>query len=153
MIMTDMSHIDVPSDATGEGSGYWYRRGYSDAMADQPRRFYAVKIETKNTAEGNPRRGWLIYDSNSYLVGFADENYRSNGALHNAAAILAGHELEAHEVGGQSGAGYDGQGGSWATGPKGTVRISILCVLSVTPGEYRTAKKHGAGWGDTARQF
>lgn len=109
----------------------------NEKVAEQ--RFYAVKLETKHTTAGSPRRGWLIYDADSHLAGFADEEYRGNGALHNAAAILAGHELETHEVGGQSGAGYDGQGGSVATGPKGTVRISVLCVLSVTPGEYRTA--------------
>lgn len=106
-------------------------------------RFYAIKIETKDSANGNPRRGWLIYHTDGHLEGFADEGSRGNGALHNAAAKLAGHDLKGHEQGGQSDAGYDGHGGSVATGPQGKVQITVLCVLSVTPGEYRTAKTHG----------
>lgn len=106
-------------------------------------RFYAVKVETDNTTSGNPRRGWLVYDAAGHLAGFADEGYRGNGALHNAAAILAGHELAEHEQGGETDAGYDGQGGSIATGPAGTVRITPLAVLSVPAREYNTARKHG----------
>lgn len=163
--MTDMGHIDVPSDTTGEYSGHWYRRGYADALASVQKKinktekiFYAVKIETIPDAAGNRRGGWLVYDAAGELAGFADDGGRGYGALHNAAAILAGHGLRGHEHGGQTGAGFDGQGGSIATGLNGTVRITVLCVLPVTPGEYKTARTHGTkkdpSYPDgTARQF
>jgi hypothetical protein len=33
---------------------------------------YAVKIQTTNDANGNSRRGWLVYSSDGCLHGFLD---------------------------------------------------------------------------------
>lgn len=52
----------------------------------------AVKISAPNDRNGNPRRGWLVYDvreqagrigecADSDLVAFVDEGYRGIGAL------------------------------------------------------------------------
>lgn len=48
----------------------------------------AIKISTTNDTNGNPRRGWLIYQDASRggsmgfdLIAFVDENYAGNAAL------------------------------------------------------------------------
>jgi len=112
-------------------------------VRNEVQRFYAMKIEANNDANGNPRRGWLVYDANGIFQGFADEGYRGSGALINAAAILAGHDVETHQQGGNTNAAYDGRDGSTADGPKGTVRLSVMGVVATTPAEYRHALAHG----------
>lgn len=151
--------IVVPSDATSEGSGYWYRRGYSDAIAHQCQQVTTIKIETTHDTNGNPRRGWLVYGADGAFLGFADENYRGTGALANVAAVLAGHDVSPHEQGGRTNVHADGSGGYRCSGPNGTFTVrSALCVLSVTPSEYKTALRHGTKrdpWGADSghRQF
>lgn len=49
------------------------------------KKVYAVKINAGNDANGNPRRGWLLYSSDGYLEGFVDEGYSGQGALREAA--------------------------------------------------------------------
>lgn len=44
----------------------------------------AVKINANNSASGNPRRGWLVYELSGKLVGFVDEGYEGIGALRKA---------------------------------------------------------------------
>lgn len=41
----------------------------------------AVKISTKHDFNGNPRRGWLIYNDTGAYLGFVDEGYSGCGAL------------------------------------------------------------------------
>lgn len=41
----------------------------------------AVKINAKNDANGNPRRGWIMYEANGRIAGFVDEGYQGRGAL------------------------------------------------------------------------
>lgn len=45
--------------------------------------FTAIKIQTKNDSNGNPRRGWLVYQNNS-LAAYVDEGYLGNLALRQA---------------------------------------------------------------------
>lgn len=80
----------------------------------------AVKISATNDRNGNPRRGWLVYQvteqakrigegADSDLVGFVDEGYAGIGALRRA---------------------YP--------------RVHVISEVSVTPAEYRAALKMAA---------
>lgn len=42
---------------------------------------FAVKIDAGNDRNGNPRRGWLIYDNLGSFWGFVDEGYYGHSAL------------------------------------------------------------------------
>jgi hypothetical protein len=42
---------------------------------------YAVRIQTTNDANGNSRRGWLVYSSDGCLRGFVD-GYAGDHALY-----------------------------------------------------------------------
>lgn len=85
---------------------------------------YAVKIQTTNDSSGRPRRGWLIYDPQSELIGFADEDYDSRATVF-ARVERAMSRRPLNEI--------------------GCVCVDIireLCVLNVPAGEYRTARRH-----------
>ena len=41
----------------------------------------AVYIGTKNDTNGNPRRGWILFDSAGTAHGFVDEGYEGHAAL------------------------------------------------------------------------
>lgn len=43
--------------------------------------YFAVKIEADNDRNGNPRRGWLVYDQTGTYAAFVDEGYRGEQAL------------------------------------------------------------------------
>lgn len=44
-----------------------------------------IYLKTKNTPNGNPRRGWLIVDSNGSVIGWLDEDLLGErGALRQA---------------------------------------------------------------------
>jgi hypothetical protein len=44
----------------------------------------AVYIGTAHDSNGNPRRGWVIYNKQGNVIGFVDEGYAGRGALVNA---------------------------------------------------------------------
>lgn len=52
--------------------------------------YYAIKIETKNDSNGNPRRGWLVYDTKGKLEGFARDQFSGDSALRSASHRLTG---------------------------------------------------------------
>ena len=58
-----------------------------DAIPASPS--YAVKITAKKDENGNPRRGWIIYDHTGKRTGFIDEGFE-----HDAALAEAGHVIE-----------------------------------------------------------
>jgi len=41
----------------------------------------AVKINAGNNSNGNPRRGWFVYDREGYFQGFVDDGYAGYGGL------------------------------------------------------------------------
>jgi hypothetical protein len=41
----------------------------------------AVYIATKNDTNGNPRRGWIIFNATGDVAGFVDEGYLGTAAL------------------------------------------------------------------------
>lgn len=45
--------------------------------------YYSVKLCAKQDINGNPRRGWLVYNREADLVGFVDEGYVGERALFN----------------------------------------------------------------------
>lgn len=47
---------------------------------------YAVKINAGNDTNGNPRRGWLLYDAAGAYLGFVDEGYDGRRALTSTAS-------------------------------------------------------------------
>jgi hypothetical protein len=69
----------------------------------------AVKIETKNDTNGNPRRGFIILSDEGSVLAFADQGYRGELATLDAARDAAG--------------------------PGTDVQQSV--TLAVTPGQYR----------------
>ena len=84
---------------------------------------YAVKIETTSDGNGNPRRGFLIYNVEGQLLGFADCQYgNDNKALRDAQYNLAGT--------------YNIDDGDKE------ITIVHLCSLSVPVKEYRNARGH-----------
>ena len=52
---------------------------------------YAIYINANNDTNGNPRRGWLIHESNGAFVGFVDEGYVGRSALRSIAGIVEMH--------------------------------------------------------------
>ncbi|MEV6851984.1 hypothetical protein [Actinoplanes sp. NPDC051411] len=50
---------------------------------------YAVKIDAGHDSNGNPQRGWIIYDHTGAQTGFIDEGFE-----HQAALAEAGHVVE-----------------------------------------------------------
>lgn len=42
--------------------------------------FTTIKIEATNDVNGNPRRGWLVYEGRDF-IGFVDEEHAGNGAV------------------------------------------------------------------------
>jgi hypothetical protein len=43
--------------------------------------YYAVKLNAGDDINGNPRRGWLVYDRTGEFRGFVDEGYRGDRVL------------------------------------------------------------------------
>ncbi len=41
----------------------------------------AVYIATKNDTNGNPRRGWIVFNASGGVSGFVDEGYLGTAAL------------------------------------------------------------------------
>jgi hypothetical protein len=41
----------------------------------------AIYINAGNTGSGNPRRGWIITNSDGEFIDFVDEGYEGNAAL------------------------------------------------------------------------
>jgi len=41
----------------------------------------AQKINAGHNVNGNPRRGWIVYSREGYMIGFVDEGYKGRGAL------------------------------------------------------------------------
>jgi len=50
---------------------------------------YAIYINAKNDANGNPRRGWLCYDRSANFLGFVDEKHAYISAVFPDAIVLA----------------------------------------------------------------
>jgi hypothetical protein len=50
--------------------------------------FYAVKIKTKKDPNGNPRRGWIIYDHTGKQTGFIEEGLEGAAALAEAGPVI-----------------------------------------------------------------
>ena len=89
-------------------------------------RFLAIYIGTTNDTNGNPRRGWYIYDlaDNSAPVTWIEEGYRGWSApVYDIAAHL-----------GMSTA-------TWADIAAARALVRETGRIDVTPGEYRAARK------------
>ena len=41
----------------------------------------AVHVNAMNNSSGNPRRGWIVYDTQGRKLGFVDEGYSGKAAL------------------------------------------------------------------------
>ncbi|GAA4256520.1 hypothetical protein [Dactylosporangium darangshiense] len=50
----------------------------------------AVKLSAPNDENGNPRRGWMIFDSRGEYLGFVDEGH---AALRQAGAVVELHTV------------------------------------------------------------
>jgi len=44
-------------------------------------RKYAIHIGAPNDTNGNPRRGWVVYDADGDYLGSVDEEYRGGAGL------------------------------------------------------------------------
>ena len=42
---------------------------------------FAIKVETTHDTNGNPRRGWLVYERPGMCVDWIEEGYRGRPAL------------------------------------------------------------------------
>ena len=102
--------------------------------------FYAFKIEAKFGTSGQPRRGWLIYNAEGTLRGFANDGARGSGALKNAAASLVGNSINNRQHNGGCAAQVNGNWESY--GPLRNVRLIELGIVNVPAAEYRTALNH-----------
>lgn len=49
----------------------------------------AIYINAGNTKNGNPRRGWIIANSDGEFIDFVDEGYEGTGALKTSAYSTA----------------------------------------------------------------
>jgi hypothetical protein len=49
----------------------------------------AIHINAGNDRNGNPKRGWIITDSDGYFIGFVDEGYGGTGSLQSSAYSFA----------------------------------------------------------------
>ena len=69
---------DMKRNRNGKGpdidSRGYMRRKYRNIVIAQ-------KINATNDGSGNPRRGWIVYSREGYLIGFVDEGYGGRQAL------------------------------------------------------------------------
>lgn len=52
----------------------------------------AMKIRAPQDSNGNPRRGWAIYDEEGYYLGFIDEGYYGDQRLGSIMGIERGRD-------------------------------------------------------------
>lgn len=45
------------------------------------KKVYAIKVNAGTDRNGNPRRGWLLYDAKGMYLGFVNEDYGGQKAL------------------------------------------------------------------------
>ena len=50
----------------------------------------AIKIDAGNNTNGNPRRGWMLYDKDGYYLGFVDEGYTGREGIRNIRHLTEG---------------------------------------------------------------
>lgn len=107
-------------------------RAVLDAVATTPPtppapRFFAVYIGTTNDTNGNPRRGWLMYDLNPETRGIAtwiEEGYRGTSAPVDDVARVLGLPSR-----------------TWGEVSYLRSLVRETGRIDVTPGEYRAARK------------
>lgn len=106
------------------------------------REYVAVKIETKNDVNGNPRRAWLLIDHNGTVALVAPENYRGErGALKDATAALSlvGYDRRDRRHNGIVDPTFDDHGNLYCEGPHVVAIVYPSVCLAVTPGQYRAS--------------
>lgn len=79
---------------------------------------FAIKVETTHDSNGNPRRGWLVYEKPGVCVAFVEEGYAGERAL----------RVAYPEFGPVDGGGVPGD-------------AIVTCILEVTPREWQRIKK------------
>lgn len=103
------------------------------------RRYYAMLLQTSSQI---PNSGYLIYDEEGSLVGFAPSETRGPKALKDAAAALAyvGYDPKV-ERWDYADAEYVGNAIE-CVGPHVTVRVYLQGILTVPGKEYKAARQH-----------
>ena len=87
---------------------------------------FAIKVETKHDVNGNPRRGWLVYEKPGVCISFVEEGYAGERALRLA---------------------HPAFGDPNTSGSPG--HAIVTCVLEITGGEWqriRRAQKTREEW-------
>lgn len=57
------------------------KRNPIDSRRMAPGALLALRVVTTNDTNGNPRRGWIVWDSRGEHMGFVDEEYTGRAAL------------------------------------------------------------------------
>lgn len=51
---------------------------------------FAIKIDAGNNTNGNPRRGWMLYNKDGHYLGFVDEGYTGWEGIRNIHHLTEG---------------------------------------------------------------